>query len=99
MLGQELHGEACRVYLQLAGKLLKNLDAAGARSLQERSPTAGAFAMHIPSSTDPFAMLGANKSSQASGAASFFTPPGQTKSATRKEFDGVTNKTPAQQML
>lgn len=50
------------------------------------------------SSTNPFAMLGAQKPSQASGAASFFTQAAEEKSSARKEFADITNKTPAEQM-
>jgi hypothetical protein len=56
--------------------------------------------MHIQSNSNPFAMLGAQKPAQASGAASFFgsTAPAGTQSAARKEFDDLVKKTPAQQM-
>jgi hypothetical protein len=53
--------------------------------------------MQIPSTANPFAMLG-EKPAQASGAASFFTPATGTQSAARKEFADIVNKTPAQQM-
>jgi hypothetical protein len=53
--------------------------------------------MQIPS-TNPFAMLGTQKPSQASGAASFFTPTDAPQSAARKEFADIVNKTPAEQM-
>jgi hypothetical protein len=54
--------------------------------------------MQISSTANPFAMLGAQKSQQASGAASFFTPAAGTQSAARKEFDDLVKKTPAEQM-
>jgi hypothetical protein len=54
--------------------------------------------MQISSATNPFAMLGAQKPSQASGAASFFAPAAETQSSARKAFADITNKTPAQQM-
>ena len=54
--------------------------------------------MQIPSNANPFAMLGAQKPSQASGAASFFTSATGTQSTARKEFADIVNKTPAQQM-
>ena len=54
--------------------------------------------MQISSTANPFAMLGAQKPSQASGAASFFTQAAKTQSSARKEFADITNKTPAEQM-
>ena len=49
-------------------------------------------------SNNPFAMLGAQKPAQASGAASFFAQAAETQSSARKEFAAITNKTPAEQM-
>jgi hypothetical protein len=54
--------------------------------------------MQISSSTNPFAMLGAHKPQQASGAASFFTQASEEKSSARKEFADITSKSPAEQM-
>ena len=54
--------------------------------------------MQISSNANPFATLGAQKTSPASGPASFFTPAAETQSSARKEFADIVNKTPAQQM-